>query len=110
MIPLAIATGDETAVARAKTSVVALEEPDRMLDRLDQSQRERVLAFLRGRGIAVELLDLELGESLLTAGETVEVFGAASSERVAGEGYRDAAFRKVIDDSDGEPILLARFS
>lgn len=97
---------DEGFIAvRGRTAVLALADPESRRLR-DGAARKRVAAFLAARGLSVDLDDAALGEVRLVDGEEVRIAGATSLERVGESGYRDAGMQRVIDDSDGLPVLI----
>jgi hypothetical protein len=105
--PFVVSLDDESEVAvRSERVVVALPTPRAERVELGPAQRERLERFFQSRGLPGPEGELELGESVLRAGDEVVVHGAASSEAVAGAGYREHGRRRVLCAEDGLPILI----
>lgn len=105
MSELVVRTGSEEVRVRASSVALALPEPADTIRELTPDQAERVRPFLAARGLELSS-DLELAESLLAEGDGVTVHGAAGSEPVAGADYRTSSTRRVLDDTDGRPVLV----
>lgn len=97
----------EDIVVRAERFVVALPDPVRT-ESPDAAARARIAAFLGARGLPDDA-EVELAETLLVPGQRVIVHGADRDEvdpRSRVMDYRTVRRRRVLDDSDGQPVLI----
>jgi hypothetical protein len=113
---LLVRSGEEVVVARAERVVALLASPEGRERNLDAAARARVTAFLDARGIPFDG-DYELGETLVVEGDRITLYGVRSSETSGlgaasaavskpGAGYRAVSRMALIDDSDGEPLVI----
>lgn len=101
--------GEDLVDVRAKSYVAALPEPDVAPLTPSPEQRARLAAFFEQRSLPFDPDRVELGESLLEEGELASAYGAERAELApAGGGYRSAGIRRVLDDADGQPVLVTR--
>ncbi len=101
----ALEVGGSTVRVRGTRFVALLPEPVDELHTLDENQRKRVRRFLKPRGIPLPKTGVVLAESLLEAGDSARVYGARVDE-VEADGYRGTTVNRILDDSDGQPVLV----
>ena len=97
----------EASLPAGRRVVLSIEPPPEHTRRLDEAQRARVARFLEQRELPLAE-DLELGEALLLEGDEITIHAAIGEEAPASTGYRTASRRRVIDQSDGRPVLVTR--
>ncbi|TKD00393.1 hypothetical protein [Polyangium fumosum] len=105
---MTLVDGAESVEVRGERVAVALGTPEERARSLAPQAAARIEAFLSARGLRVEPRFVDLAETCLREGDEIEAWGTARQERRAGEGYRDVALGRVLDDGDGLPVLITR--